>query len=226
MPRIKKPSSPGRGKKELISKVEENREEQNKEIPSRLSFFSPRNIILAILLILIVLGWKFKGYFITATVNGQPVSRWELNEQLMSRFGQQTLDTIVNERLILGAARQKGVLVTTNEINDRIKQIEEKLKGKSTLAEALAAQGMTEGMFRRQIEIQVSIEKLFAKEATVSSQEIDDYISKNGALYKNATDQAAVKEEVKTLLSQQKLSEAFDSWFTDIKKNAKVLKFL
>lgn len=224
MPRVKK-SSERKSNKQQAIELSSYTKEQKEPVSPKQTLFSPRNIILAIFLVLIVLGWKFKGYFIAATVNGQPVSRWELNEQLMNRFGQQTLDTIVNERLILGAARQKGILVTTNEINDRIKQIEEKLKGKSTLAEALAAQGMTEGMFRRQIEIQVSIEKLFASEATVSSQEIDDYISKNGALYKDATDQAAVKEEVKTLLSQQKLSEAFDSWFTDVKKNAKVLKF-
>lgn len=187
---------------------------------------SPRNIIITAVLILALLAWRFKGSFIAATVNGQPVSRFELNDLLTRRFGQQTLDNLISERLILAAVRQKGIFITNSEIDGKVKEVEEKLKGKATLDEALAAQGLTMPMFRRQLEIQLSIEKLFDKEATVSSEEIDNYYEKNSSLYKNATDTAAVKDEIKSILKQQKVNDSFEKWFAEIRKNAKINKYL
>ena len=188
--------------------------------------FPWRNIIILSLIVIGILIWKFKGYFIVATVNGQPVSRWELNDQLTARFGQQSLDTIINERLIIAAARNKGILISQDDLNNRIKQIEEKLKGTTSLSEALSAQGLTPEMFRKQLEIQLSIEKMFDQEASISTKEVENYITKNNSVYKNATDPAAVQGEVKSILKQQKVSELFENWFTEIRKNASIKKYL
>lgn len=190
------------------------------------SLFTLRNIIIVLVLVLAVLAWKFKGSFIAATVNGQPISRFELNDLLVKRFGQQTLDNIVSERLILSAVRQKGIFITDSEIDRKVKEIEERLKGQASLTDALTAQGLTMPMFRRQLEIQISIEKLFDNEATISSKEVDDYYSQNSTMYKNATDPAAIKEEVKSTLKQQKVNDLFEKWFAEIRKNAKITKFL
>lgn len=189
-------------------------------------FFSRKNIIIVVLLILAILIWKFKGFFIAATVNGQPISRFELNYQLLRRFGDQALDNIINERLILAAVRQKGIFISKDDIETRVKEIEEKLKGSVTLPEALKAQGLTADEFRRQIEIQLAINKLFDKEATVSTNEVEDYISKNSESYKTATNPAALREDVKNLLSQQKIGDLFNEWFTDIRNKAKINKFI
>lgn len=185
-----------------------------------------KNILLIVLLILAVLFWVFKGWFIAAMVNGQPISRWQLNSQLENKFGKQVLDGLINERLILSAAKQKGIFITANEIDSRIKQIEERLKGSITLDEALKAQGLTKDDLRKQIEIQISIEKLFDKESTVSSQEIDDYFARNKEAYKSATDEAAVKKEIEGIIRQQKIGDSFEKWFADIRKNAKIQSFL
>lgn len=187
---------------------------------------SRKNTLLITLFLLIVLIWKLKGYLIVATVNGQPISRWELTDKLTRRFGGQTLDDIINERLLLAALRQKGIFIPNQEIDARIKQIEERLKDSLSLAEALKAQGLTTEEFRRQIEIQSSIDKLFDKEATTSSSEIEEYIRKNNQAYKSATDPVSVREEVKAILRQQKISDLFDSWFSQIRKDAKIAKFL
>lgn len=190
------------------------------------SLLTKKNIVLILVLLLIVGIWKFKGVFIAATVNGQPISKMELNSQLEKRFGDQVLDNIINERLIMGAARQKGIFVTADEIDKKQSEIENRLKGQVSLDDALKAQGMTKEDFRRQLEIQISIDKMFAIESTVSSQEVDDYISKNSSAFKNATDPAQVKIQVDDILHQQKVTDAFDKWFTDIKKNALVQKYI
>ncbi|MBI5452434.1 SurA N-terminal domain-containing protein [Candidatus Gottesmanbacteria bacterium] len=184
-----------------------------------------KNILLIGLLIIGVLLWKFKGQFIAAMVNGQPISRWQLNEQLQKKFGDQTLDGLISEKLILSAAKQKGILISSGEIDGRMKQIEERLKGKISLNDALKAQGLTKDDLRQQLEIQMSIEKLFDKEATVSTKDVDDYISNNKEAYKNATDPAVVRNEAENIIRQQKISDLFEQWFADIRKNAKIQKF-
>lgn len=186
------------------------------------SFSLIKNIIIVLVILAVVLLWKFKGYFIVASINGQPVSRWELNDRLIKQFGTQTIETIVNERLILAAARQKGVFISTNEIDNRIKDIETRLQGNATLNEALQSQGLTMPAFRRQIELQLSIEKLFETEATVSANEIDDYLTTNKSLYQDATDTAKLRQEIEASLKQQKIGEKFEPWLTDLRKNANV----
>lgn len=194
---------------------------------SRFSFFlTKKNLVILAVLLFLVVAWKLKSYFVVATVNGQPVSRFELTDQLLSRFGAQSLDNLINERLIIGGTRQKGIFVTADEINQRVKQIEAKLQGSVTLKDALSAQGLTESMFKRQIEIQVSIEKLFEKEATVSAKDVKDYYDKNIQDYKNATDQAQVNAEIEDTLRQQKIRDLFDSWFSGIRKSANIKKSL
>lgn len=199
---------------------------QDQNIGSQSPIISRKNIILILILLAIVLVWKFKGYFIAATVNGQPISRVELNDQLEKKFGSQVLDNIINERLILSATRQKGIFVTDEEINGKIKEIEGRLNGKISMDDALKAQGLTKDDLKRQIEIQLSIEKMFVQESTVSAAETDSYIKENSQAYKSATDPAQVKVEVQNILHQQKLSESFDTWFSEIKKGAKIQKYI
>lgn len=193
---------------------------------ARSQFITPRNIVLIVILVIALLLWKFKGSFIAAMVNGQPISRWELNNQLSRKFGDQMLENLINERLILASARQKGVLVTNEDIDKKVKEIETRLAGQTSLSEALKAQGLTTEEFRHQLEIQLSIDKMFDKEASISTTDIEDYISKNSQVYKSATDGALVRQEVTDVLKQQKISDLFEKWFTDIKKSASVKKFI
>lgn len=230
MPRKKKNTGKKRAidKEKLIPEIttEEKDNYSTSQSPTSKSFWSIKTIILIVILLAFIFFWKFKNMLIVAMVNGQPISRWQLTDQLVKRFGDQMLESIINERLILAAIRQKGVFITANEIDARVKEVEKRLEGKLTLDDALKAQGMSKEDFKRQIEIQLSIDKLFDKEASVSSKEIDDYVTKNSSAYKNATDPAAVKEEVRNMLRQQKIADLFDSWFTEIRKSAKISKFL
>lgn len=210
---------PVKRKENLVEKADSPHSESR-------NIFSIKNIIVILLLILAIIGWKAKGMFIAGFVNGQPISRWELNKQLTKKYGDQTLDNIINERLILAASRQKGIFVTSSEIDSRVKEIENRLQGKATLDEALKAQSLSKDEFNKQIEVQLSIEKLFSKEATVSSKEIDDYIGKNKEILKSSTDPAALRIEVKSNLERQKIGDSFEKWFADVRKNANIIKYL
>ncbi|OGG03591.1 hypothetical protein A2W14_03375 [Candidatus Gottesmanbacteria bacterium RBG_16_37_8] len=185
---------------------------------------SLKNLLIIGLLLLVVLFWGARKYFIMATVNGQPVSRFELNSRLNSQFGESVLDQLINERLLLGAARGAGIFITSDEIDKRIKEIEGSLEGKMSLTQALSMQGLTPNTFKRQLELQLSIEKLFVSQATVSAAEIDEYLKNNENLFPEATDPAKLKTEVEGFIKQQKISKLYEEWFNKIKKDAKIIR--
>ncbi|OGF99907.1 hypothetical protein A3D78_02220 [Candidatus Gottesmanbacteria bacterium RIFCSPHIGHO2_02_FULL_39_14] len=187
-------------------------------------FLIPKNLIIIGLLILVLLFWLGRNYFIVASVNGQPISRFELNSRLNTQFGQAILDQLINERLLLGAARQQGIFITAEEIEKRIKEIEKSLDGKMSLRETLSLQGLTPNTFRRQLELQLSIEKLFSDKATVSASEIDDYLENNKNLFPQATDPAKLRQEVEGFIKQQKMGKLYEEWFNNIKKDAKITR--
>ena len=182
-------------------------------------------VIPLIIALLFLLVWKNKGWFVAATVNNQPIWRWELEQRFVSRFGTQTLDEMVNEQILKNEAAKQGITVSDPEINIKISEIEKTLNGKVTLKEALSQQGMTIDDFRRQVQIQILIEKLTAGSVNVSDKEIADYVDKNKDSL-TATDESGIKAEAKTAILQGKRNETFQTLFENLKKSAKVTKFL
>jgi len=195
---------------------------ESRKRPSWLRYL-PLLIILVVILALFAV--KYKNLFIVATVNGDPISRLTLEQELNSKYADQTLDSLISEKIILSEAQKKGVTVSQKEIDNRIKEIEDRLKGQISLDDALKAQGFTRDSFQKQLEIQLTIDKMFDSEATVSEKEIDDYLAQNPDMVTSSTDPAKLRTDVKDSLKQQKIGDLFDAWFTQIKSKANVNKW-
>ncbi|KKT75992.1 MAG: PpiC-type peptidyl-prolyl cis-trans isomerase [Microgenomates group bacterium GW2011_GWA2_44_7] len=181
--------------------------------------------IVAVLALLIAFGlWK-KEWFVVAVVNGQPVTRWQLNQILVKQYGAQTLDNLINQQIAQQEVAKQGGSVTDKEVDDRINQISATVPQGMTLDQALQAQGLDKEEFKKQIKLQLSIDKILASKITVSEKEINDYIASNASQFKGVPSDTA-KETAKKTLEQQKGSTEFSSWFNSLKQSAKVLKFI
>ena len=75
-----------------------------------------------------------------------------------------------------------------------------------------------------QIKIQLIVEKMYGNEATVSADEVNQYISQNKAQM-TATDSAGQIKEATDALKQQKLSQIFSTKFQQLKQQAQVQTF-
>lgn len=204
-------------KKKIIEEVPE--EVSSKKINSK--YF----ILGVVVLVLAVLLWKNKGWVVAATVNNQPVWRWDLEKRLVGQFGNQTVDELVSESLIKQATAKNNVTVSKTEVDNKVAEIEKTLAGKITIKDALAQQGMTIDDFRRQVELQLMLEKLTASSVVVSDKEIQDYIDKNKSTM-TATNDADLKIETRKILSAGKQSAALRDYFTNLRSQAKILKYL
>lgn len=187
-----------------------------------------RQIIFALIVLLFsAFLYFFKGLFIVATVNGQPISRLAVVSELEKQGGKQTLDSMITQMLILQEAKNKNVTVSQKEIDEEVKKIEESLsKQGQNLDSALALQGMSRKALELQIKIQKVVDKLLGKDISVTDKEVDEYIEKNKELLPQDQKPEELKAQINQQLKQQKLQQKFQSFITDLKSKAKINYFI
>ncbi|MDO8573633.1 MAG: SurA N-terminal domain-containing protein [Candidatus Daviesbacteria bacterium] len=179
-------------------------------------------VLIALGLLLLVL-YK-KNWIVAATVNGSPVSNLELQMRLNEQFRTQTLNSLINEKIILGEATKNNVAVTASDIDKKISGIEANVGGAQALDGLLSQQGQTRSSIRQQIKLQTTIEKLYANEATISAEEVAQFIEQNKAQLQ-ATDSAGQEKEAEDAIKNQKLSQIFSQKFQDLRQKAKIQIF-
>lgn len=186
---------------------------------------SDRRFYLTLIIIGLLLLFVFKkSWLVAATVNGEPITNLELQTKLNQQFRDQLISQLVNEKILDQEARKNHVTVTEDDINQKIKELENNVGGAQALDSLLAQQGQNRQMLKDQLKIQVIIEKLYSKDATFSAQEVADYITQNQSQLK-ASDSAGQNKEAEGLLKQQKLSQIFSEKFQTLKNAANVKIF-
>lgn len=180
-------------------------------------------IILLITGLLLLAIYK-KSWFIAATVNGSPITNLELQMHLNKQFRPQTLNQLINEKIILDEAAKNNALVSESDINKKIAEIETNVGGTQALDSLLAQQGQTKDSIRQQIKLQLTIERLYLKDATVSAQEVDKFLETNKDQLR-ATNSAGQAKEATDLLKQQRLSQIFNQKFQELRQRAKIQIF-
>ena len=181
-------------------------------------------IALGIAAILIMGALTFiQGYVVAATVNGKPISRLSVIKELEAQAGKQALESRIQEMLLKSELEKAGVSVSTEEVDAEIQKIEAQVSGQGgTLADALAAQGMTEEQLRGQIEEQKQIEKMFADKVQVSDEEVAAYIKEQKLVASQGESAEAHTVEVKEQLRRQKIQTEAQGWLAGLKENASV----
>ncbi len=63
---------------------------------------------------------------VVAVVNGQTISRDQLGDACLRRYGSLVLDNLLNKHLILQACSAKGINITQGDVNDEINRVSQK----------------------------------------------------------------------------------------------------
>ena len=183
-------------------------------------------IIIVVIIALGVLAYIYKGLFIAATVNGSPISRLAIIQELEKASGKNLLDSLIIEKLVQNEANAKKIIVSNDEINGEIKKIEDRIVAQgSTLDAALAAQGMTMEDLKKQIILQKEVEKLVADKINVMDEEVTQYI-KDNAISIPEGQEATTTAQIKDELRNQKLNKEAAALITTLKSQAKIRYFV
>lgn len=183
-------------------------------------------IVLGVLVVVcLALLTANKGLVVSAVVNGKPIFSWQLNNTLRTRYGQQTLEGMIGEQLIANEAQKSGVQITSKDLEAKQKEVLASLGADVSLDDFLKFQGLTKTDFQHQLGVQLTVERLLTKGLTITDNDISNYIATNSATL-TATDPAKLKEEARQMIINNTVSEKLQSWFTQLRQKASVMKFL
>ncbi len=163
-----------------------------------------------------------RNQFVVANVNGQPITRFQLVNELEKKDGKTVLDSLVTKELVMQEAHKRKITVSTGEVNSQIADIEKSVKSQgATLDDLLAQQNLTRADLMDQIKIQLMLKKMVGS-VKVTDKEINDYIAQNKDSMPQDTKPEDLKSQVKTQLEQQKLNDKIQAFLSDLQKKAKV----
>lgn len=194
-------------------------------VPVKQKFNTKILYLIAGLLALFALLLANKSMLVAAVVDGRPVWSWELNSVMADRYGKQTLEGMISEKLIASEARKQGVVMNPEEVKAREEEIVKGLGGGMSLEEILKIQGLSKEEFDRQITLQLTVQKILGKGLTITEGDVDNYIATNRATLV-ATEEATMRSEAKQAILDAHIGEKLQPWFNELKEKAKILRFL
>ena len=187
----------------------------------------PKVFIPLIIIALIIVAFLFKGLFVAALVNGQPISRLSLVAELEKQGGSQVMASLINQALILQEAKKKNIEVSQKEIDDSVKEIEDSLKEQGQdLNTALTSQNLSREDFITQIKLRKIVEKLLADQVKVEDKEVNDYIEINKETLPTDLEEDELRKKVSEQLRQQKLATKSQELLANLNKDAKIQYFV
>lgn len=129
---------------------------------------------------------------IVAIVNGQKITRQELNNLLVDAYGESALEILIRRTLIYQTAQKEGVSATGAEIEQNLKIIVEneiktsmetyRIKDRTEFEKELAKNGINlievekkiAKKLRKQAELELLTEKLIEKTITITDEELQN----------------------------------------------------
>lgn len=215
-------------KKKVTAQKSENEMSQVNSVDSlRTNLKNPRLWVGLAVVLLIVILFACKGLFVAAVVNGEPISRLSVVQQLEAQNGKDALDSLISETLIKQEASKEHVSVSQSEVNAAEQQISNTLKSQGmTLDQALSSRGMTKQQLENQIVVQQMVTKMVGKNITVSDQQVQDYITANKDSLPQGLSDDQLKAQVKQQLLQQALQNKTQSFVADLQKKASIQYFV
>jgi len=193
---------------------------------SRFSF-KQKLIISGIVLVVAYVLFSSKELFVAATVNGQPITRLKVLQELEKQGGQQTLDSLVNEVIINQEAKKAGIEVSESDIDAKVEEVKQQLSSQGQELDALlSAQGISQEDFRKQIKVQIYLEKLLADKVEVTDESIAAWIESNKDFLPEGQSEEEKKATAREELKQQNFSTAFSTWLAEVKGNSSINYFV
>ena len=184
--------------------------------------------IITLALVVVAVGaltYKVGPWVVPALVGNVPVTRFELWNRLEKSYGSQTLDDMVNEKILDKAIADAHVKVDPAKVDSQVKDLEKQFETSGGLDDALKQRGLTRKDLQKQVTTQLAVEELLADKITPTDDEVKKAFADGATTTYKDKKFDDVKADITDQLKQTKLRDAFLTWFGDVKKNVKVKTF-
>jgi parvulin-like peptidyl-prolyl isomerase len=189
-------------------------------------FNTQTKIILGIVII-IGLAYIFRGQFIAAMVNGQPISRFKVLRTSEEMQGSQVLDNLILEALIEQKARAEGIQITDEVVDSRIEEIRQSLTEQGQdFDQLLELQGISMQKLRSDIKVDEMINLMVGLDIDISEEEIEQYLESNRDFLPEEASEEELQQMASQQLEQQQMSQKYQEWLTNLREEANIQYFV
>ena len=182
--------------------------------------YSASAIILLVAIAFALLFVFNRGLFLAGTINGRWITTWQFYSKLSTANGEEVFDGLVRETLIKQEATKKGLSASAKEVDEKIKDLEERFGGKENFQLALKQNKTDLDELKEQLAIQILIEELLADKIKITDKELAKYKKENKDFVGDMSN-----KQIKETLKSQKLNEEFTSWFEKLKNKANITTY-
>lgn len=124
------------------------------------------------------------GEEVVATVNGQPISAQLLTDELLQRWGELTLESLIQEMVIEQAAAKAGIEVSDKEVTKRAEDFQRAIDLRAPVTGQsftlwLVEQKLTLYGFRKRLRGQTLLEKMVEDQVAVTDQQVAEAWERN-----------------------------------------------
>ena len=181
--------------------------------------------LLGLILILGLLN-TYKGSFISAIVNGKPISRLALIKELERQGKDMAVDSLISQELIFQEAKRQKINISQKDLSKAIDGVKKSLEGnKQDLQGFLDNQNLKYNDFLKQIKLQLIIEKLLAGKVKISDEKINKYIEENREFFPEGVSDKDLKSTALEQLKQIELNAKVQELLNNLRNKANIKYF-
>jgi hypothetical protein len=158
---------------------------------------------------------------VVATVNGEQIRRSEYDQAVAQSSGEDVLDNLILERLIMSEARKRNITPDNAEVTRQLDEFKQQAGGEQAFQSLLRQQGYTEVSLTRQLEIGALLRQMVADQVQVTDQEVDSQYQANAQQFQGQSE-AEAKQEIREGLREQKENTAARSLLEQLRAEAEI----
>lgn len=139
--------------------------------------------ILCIVAALLVFGYWKGNTDVVASVNGEKISKDELYDVMLKQGGQQALDSLISQKVVELEAKKQKIAASEQDIQKELDKYYNQYGGKEVFNQALAQNGFTLDEVKKDLELNVKLNKLLETRISISADEQKTYFEENKASF-------------------------------------------
>jgi hypothetical protein len=184
-------------------------------------FGTRKMLILGLITIFALLAFSYRYLLVPASVNGKPIFIWTYLSQLHKQYGKQVVNQLIDIELINQQAEKSGIIVQTDEIENEYNKLSAQVAESGGIETFLASQGLTMSEAKKQISLNLKLQRLLEGQATVSAEEIQTEYENNKDYFAEVSEEDA-KKQIEDGLVKQKLQSLISPWFDEQRSSANI----
>lgn len=160
-----------------------------------------------------------------ATVNGEKISKSELDDALSSQYGSTVLDTLISDEIIRQEMKKENIKVSDKEIAEEMEAYMDTFGGEDTFNEVLKNSGVDVSIIEKNIMTYLASKKILEPEIEITDEEIQTYFDENKDSFDKeeeveashilVDDEKTAKEVVKKIEQDEDFAELAKEYSTD-----------